>query len=309
MIYSLTVAPSIDYTLDLGEKELRADGVNRPTDKGFSIGGKGVTVSRMLRNLKVKSIPVIALGGENGKVIQKMIGNEFEDILYIPTETNSRIDVLITGPNTDLRFDPPAPKITKDGLDQMYAFFKKNLKKDDIVILSGSLGQEDKHLYQDLMEKVFNPAGALTILDSIDEALTNALPAHPFMIKPNQEELGDLLGKAIHTDEDILLGGEELKTKGPRSVMVTLGKNGAYYFAEDGHIYHCSNAHGKQISAVGAGDSSIAGFIKGLAEHKSVEETLQYSMAAGGATAFSELLGSYDLWESLLPQIQVRRIK
>ena len=81
------------------------------------------------------------------------------------------------------------------------------------------------------------------------------------------------------------------------------------YFAEDGHVYHCTNAHGTQVSAVGAGDSSIAGFIKGLAEGKSIEERLQYSMAAGGATAFSEHLGSYELWESLLPQIKVTLIK
>ena len=309
MIYSLTVAPSIDYTLDLGEKSLRADGVNRPEAKGFSVGGKGITVSRMLRNLRVKSVPIVAVGGENGKTIQKMIGREFDRIIYLPTEKNSRIDVLITGPDTDLRFDPAAPKITEKGVTRLFDFFKKHLKKNDIVILSGSLGQEDKHLYANLMREAINPAGAYVFLDSIDEALTNALPEHPFMIKPNKEELGDLLGRPMVTDEDILNGGEELKKKGPQSVMVTLGKDGAYYFSADGHVYHCSNAHGKQISAVGAGDSSIAGFIKGFSEGKPVETTLQYSMAAGGATAFSELLGSYKLWKSLLPQIQVTKIR
>ena len=92
-------------------------------------------------------------------------------------------------------------------------------------------------------------------------------------------------------------------------MLVTLGRRGAYYFAEDGHIYHCSNAVGTQVSAVGAGDSSIAGFIKGLAEKKSMEETLKYSMAAGGATAFSPHLGSYKLWKSLLPQIKVTLVR
>ena len=126
---------------------------------------------------------------------------------------------------------------------------------------------------------------------------------------PNDEELGDLLGKKLTSDEEIIAGGEEFKKKGPRSVMVTLGRRGAYYFSEEGHVYHCSNATGTQISAVGAGDSSIAGFIKGLSEGKSIEETLQYSMAAGGATAFSPHLGSYKLWKSLLPQIKVTKIK
>ena len=309
MIYSLTVAPSIDYTLDLNGKDLRVDGINRPLAKGFSIGGKGITVSRMLKNLKIDSIPVIATGGENGKTIKSMIEKEFDKIIYLPTESNSRIDVLITGPDTDLRFDPAAPKIKEVGLNKLFDFFKKHLKKDDIVIMAGSLGQEDKHLYQKIMDECINPTGAKTILDTVDQALINALPSKPYMIKPNNEELGDLIGKTLTTDEEILQGGEELKKKGPKTVMVTLGKRGAYYFAEDGSIYHCSNATGKQISAVGAGDSSIAGFIKGLSENKSIEETLQYSMAAGGATAFSEHLGSYKLWKSLIPQIKVTKIK
>ena len=159
------------------------------------------------------------------------------------------------------------------------------------------------------MDECCNPAKAYVFLDTVDEALTYALPYRPFMIKPNDEELGDLLGKKLTTDEEIIKGGEEFLTKGPRSVMVTLGRRGAYYFAEDGHVYHCSNATGTQISAVGAGDSSIAGFIKGLAEKKSIEETLQYSMAAGGATAFSPHLGSYELWSELVPQIKVTKIK
>lgn len=309
MIYSLTVAPSIDYTLDLNGKDLRVDGINRPLAKGFSIGGKGITVSRMLKNLKIDSIPVIATGGENGKTIKSMVEKEFDKIIYLPTESNSRIDVLITGPDTDLRFDPAAPKIKEAGLNKLFDFFKKHLKKDDIVIMAGSLGQEDKHLYQKIMDECINPTGAKTILDTVDQALINALPSKPYMIKPNNEELGDLIGKTLTTDEEILQGGEELKKKGPKTVMVTLGKRGAYYFAEDGSIYHCSNATGKQISAVGAGDSSIAGFIKGLSENKSIEETLQYSMAAGGATAFSEHLGSYKLWKSLIPQIKVTKIK
>lgn len=309
MIYSLTIAPSIDYTLDLNGKELRVDGINRPLAKGFSIGGKGITVSRMLKNLKIDSIPLVAAGGDNGETIKHMIGKEFDKIIYLPTESNSRIDVLITGPDTDLRFDPAAPKIRESGLKKLFDFFKKHLKADDIVIMAGSLGQEDKHLYQKIMDECINPSGAKTILDTIDDALINALPSKPFMIKPNDEELGDLIGKKMESDEDILRGGEELKKKGPKTVMVTLGRRGAFYFAEDGSIYHCSNAVGKQISAVGAGDSSIAGFIKGLSENKPIEETLKYSMAAGGATAFSEHLGSYKLWKSLIPQIKVTKIK
>ena len=309
MIYSLTIAPCIDYSLNMGDKDIRVGGVNRPSSDGFSVGGKGITVSRMLNNLKVKNTPIIAIGGDIGNQIKDIIDREFDKVVYLKTETVSRVDIMITGPNEDTRFDPSAPKVTSRGLDKMKAFLCKNLKDGDIVILSGSLGQEKKTLYADIMKECCGDKDVFVFLDTVDEALTSALPYHPFMIKPNDEELGDLLGKKMVTKEDILSGGEELKKMGPRSVMVTMGRKGAYYFSEDGHIYHCSNATGIQISAVGAGDSSIAGFIKGLSEGKSIEDTLKYSMAAGGATAFSPHLGSYRLWKSLLPQIVVTKIK
>ena len=309
MIYSLTVAPAIDYSLSMGDTPVKIDGVNRPRNDGFSLGGKGITVSMMLKNLKIESTPVIAVGGKVGKDIQDLVNQSFDKAIYLPTIGDSRIDVVITGAIHDLRFDPSAPKISNEGLNKMFNFFHDNLKKDDIVILSGSLGQEEKTLYRDLMRNYINPVGAITILDTVGMCLNNALPEHPFMIKPNEEELAELVGREMQTDEDIIIGGEEMKLRGPKTVLVTLGKRGAYYFAEDGHVYHCTNAHGTQVSAVGAGDSSIAGFIKGLAEGKSIEERLQYSMAAGGATAFSEHLGSYELWESLLPQIKVTLIK
>ncbi len=309
MIYSLTIAPCIDYNLDLEGKPLRVGGTNRPRADGFSLGGKGITVSRMLRNLKVKNIPIVAVGGDMGRQIRDIIDKEFDHRLYLKTEGNSRLNVMITGPDEDTRFNPSAPKVTQIGLDKMFNYFKKNLKKDDIVILSGSLGQEDDSLYAKIIEEYCNPVGAYVFLDSTGASLDLALKTHPFMIKPNDEELGDLVGKTITNDEELFQAAEELKAKGPRSVMVTMGRRGAYYFAEDGHVYHCSNAQGVQVSAVGAGDSSIAGFIKGLAEKKSMIDTLKYSMAAGGATAFSEHLGSHKLWRSLVPQIKVTVVK
>ncbi len=309
MIYSLTIAPAIDYSLNRGDKEIKIDATNRPTSDGYSVGGKGITVSRRLKNLRVKNTPIVAVGGGMGKRLKKIIDKEFDKIIYLSVIGETRLDVRITGSHTDTRFNPSAPKVTEKGRQKRYAYLKKNLKKGDIVILSGSVGQERKDLYAELRKDIIEPSGALTIVDTTGESLTSVFPYHPFRIKPNDEELGDLLGRERKTDEDILEGGRELKKKGPVSVLVTRGSKGAYYFAEDGHIYHCSNAHGKQISAVGAGDSSIAGFIKGLEEGVSIEERRKYSRAAGGATAFSEHLGSYKLWKSLLPQIEVTLVK
>lgn len=309
MIYSLTIAPAMDYSLDLGTKELKVGCTNRLRCEGFSLGGKGITVARMLNNLRVENVPIIAVGGNIGQQMKDLIDKEYEKPVYLATEGNSRMNVMITGEHEDTRFNVEAPKVKESGLNKMFKFFKSHLKKGDIVILSGSLGQESDDLYAKIIDEYCNPVGAIAILDTTGTSLTKALPYHPFMIKPNDEELAELIGKPMDSDEAILEGGEELKKMGPVSVLVTRGRKGAYYFAEDGHVYHCSNAEGKQISAVGAGDSSISGFIKGLAEGVSIEKRLQYSMAAGGATAFSEHLGSYKLWKSLVPQIKVTKVR
>ncbi len=309
MIYSLTIAPAMDYSLNLGDKGLNIGCTNRLKEGVMSLGGKGITVARMLNNLRVKNIPIVAVGGSMGKQMRDIIDKEYDKAIYLPTKGDSRLNVMITGTNQDTRFNVEAPKVTDKGMEKLYTYLKKNLKKGDILILAGSCGQEGSGLYAKIISEYCNPVGALVILDTTGASLDLALPTHPFMIKPNDEELADLLGKPMDTDEAIIAGGEELKKRGPLSVLVTMGHKGAYYFAEDGHVYHCSNAHGKQISAVGAGDSSISGFIKGLSEGVSVEKRLQYSMAAGGATAFSEHLGSYKLWKSLISQIEVKLVK
>lgn len=309
MIYTLSIAPALDYTMDLQDKPLRIGRVNRPISKGISLGGKGITVSRMLSNLHVESIPILAVGGKNGETIKDLVSKEFKNAIYLSTETESRIDVMVTGYEQDTRFDPPAPKITQAGLSKLFIELKNILKDDDILVLAGSLGQERRDLYAQIIDECTKNKNVKVFLDTVDDALVNALKQHPFMIKPNKDELGDIVGKELNGIDEIIQSAKELKEYGPKSILVTLGSHGAYYFAEDKKIYKCSCAIGTQVSAVGAGDSSIAGFIKGLAEKEPIEQCLVYSMAAGGATAFSEYLGTYDLFSSLKEQIHVERVE
>ena len=118
MIYSLTIAPCIDYNLNLEDKELRVGGVNRPKAEGFSLGGKGITVSRMLRNLHVDNIPIVAVGGKIGRDIKTIVNREFAHHVYLQTESNSRLNVMITGPHQDTRFDPSAPKVKDSEIEE-----------------------------------------------------------------------------------------------------------------------------------------------------------------------------------------------
>lgn len=309
MVYTLTFAPCIDYRLDLAGKPIRIGGVNRPVATAKWLGGKGITVTGMLDNLGVDNVPIVAIGGQVGDQIKEMVLRENKSAFFIDTECESRIDVVVFG-DTDTRFDPIAPKISKKGIEDAFSFLTSRVKKGDVLVMSGSLGQESPDLYAQVLEKVVNPVGAIGIVDTIDKALLDSLPFHPYLIKPNDEELGDIIGHKVTTDEEIINGGLELLDKGPQNVVVSMGGKGSYFFSGDKHVYSISAAKGyKFINPVGTGDSSIAGFVKGLVEKQPVEVVLQWMAAAGGSTAFSNGLGKIDLFKELVPQIKVEKVK
>lgn len=309
MVYTLTIAPCIDYRLDLGKKAIKIGRVNRPINKEFRLGGKGVTVSNMLYNLHVDNTPIVAVGGYNGKQIRDIVDEKFKNAIYLETEEESRINVVILG-DTDTRFDPPAPKVKSEELDRLFKLFKERLTKDDILVLTGSLGKERPDLYAEIMKDVTDKIGCMVIVDSVNESLTSTFPYHPYFIKPNDEELQDILGRELKTDEELIAGGFELLQKGPQNVIVSMGGRGSYFISGNGSVYHISVAKGYPfINPVGTGDSSIAGFIKGYIEKLPLEDCLKMMAAAGGATAFSNGLGSLELTEELKEQIQVTKIK
>lgn len=307
MIYTLTIAPSLDYILDNEDKVIRIGHTNRPKNIGVFIGGKGITVARMLNNLKIENIPILALGGEVGKSIFRLVQKEFDEALIIETEKNSRIDVIIQGNGKDTRFNPKAPKIMENELLKLFNFLDKNLKENDILIMAGSTGSEKECIYSDILSR-YSSRGAKIILDTTGEAMTLALKSHPFLIKPNEDELSMLLNRELNSLDDIIKAAISVLDMGCLNILVTRGKDGAIFVNTKREIYKCSNPIGKQISAVGAGDSSIAGFVKGIYENKDTMTVLKYSMAAGASTAFSSTLGTYESWKKLLPQIEVVRI-
>lgn len=310
MVYTLTVAPCIDYRLNFDGKPLAIGEVNRPISWEKRIGGKGISVGSMLTNLAIDNIPVVAIGGPIGNEIKKIVEKTYgpNKAIYLETEAESRMNVIILA-DTDTRLDPKAPKIKGSEIKRLYEYFKKNLKKEDILVLSGSLGQEKDDLYADLMEHI-KSVGCTVIVDSVGKALQDTFKHHPLFIKPNDQELGDLIGHKVTTDDEILKGGLELLNQGPQNVVVSMGGRGSFFFAQDKSVYFISAAKGyKFINPVGTGDSSIAGFIKGLVEKNDLVTCMKYMAAAGGATAFSNGFGNLSLFKELVPQIKVEKLK
>ena len=120
------------------------------------------------------------------------------------------------------------------------------------------------------------------------------LPFHPFLIKPNNHELGEIFGVEICEKEDVVTYAKKLQERGARNVLISMAGDGAVLVAEDGSVYQAEAPEGKLINSVGAGDSMVAGFIAGYLEKGDYAYALKLGTACGGATAFSDGIGTKD---------------
>ena len=178
------------------------------------------------------------------------------------------------------------PDISQEELERL---LKKiaNIQKGDILVLAGSIPNTlPSDIYEKIMEKLENK-GIQIVVDATKDLLVNVLKYHPFLIKPNNHELGDIFGKVLKTDDEILFCAKELQKKGAKNVLVSLAKDGALLVTNEGEMYRIGVPKGDVKNSVGAGDSMVAGFIAGYLEKEDYEYALKMGTAAGSATAFS----------------------
>lgn len=161
-------------------------------------------------------------------------------------------------------------------------------------------------LPEDIYEKILarlESKGIRVVVDATKDLLLNVLKYHPFLIKPNNHELGEMFGIVCKTDEDIVHYAKKLQEKGAVNVLISMAGDGAILITEDGQNIKMGTPKGKVVNSVGAGDSMVAGFITGYIRGGNYEEALKSGTAAGSATAFSEGLASLEMYEKMLKQI------
>ena len=242
MIYTVTVNPALDYVLQL-EKVNRGE-VNRTNNDSFLAGGKGINVSQILNQLNVDNTAWGFVGGFTGKELVRQLNQKRieSDFVTISDEINA------AGPN-----------IT----DQEITAFKdrlNDLKKGDIVVMSGSLTPSlPTDFYQSLLPTI-KEAGAEFVVDTTGQALLDTLAYKPLVIKPNHHELADLFGVTFDSSDVMLEYAQKLLDKGAQNVMVSMAGEGGFLLTKD-HVYHAKGAVGTAVNSVGAGDSMIAGFV------------------------------------------------
>ena len=291
MIYTVTFNPALDYVVRVDQFTLGA--VNRTVQEHIFYGGKGINVSAVLANLGFANTALGFVAGFTGEEIErgaKTLGFD-SDFIHVK-KGMSRINVKLKS-DQESEINGMGPEISPE---DVAALFKKldALKEGDVLVLSGSIPASlDDDIYEQIMAKL-DGRGIRIVVDAEKNLLLNVLQYHPFLIKPNNHELGDMFGVKLHNDIEIIYHGRKLQEKGAANVLVSMAGDGAILITEQGQVHKLGVAEGKVLNSVGAGDSMVAGFLAGFLENGDFSHALKLGTAAGGATAFSEGLGSKE---------------
>ena len=285
MIYTVTFNPAIDYLVYV--PELSVGSIIRSEKESTFCGGNGINVSLILQELGIESTATGFLAGFTGSAIEQALsgGAIRTDFVHLK-EGLTRINVKIrSGQETDINARGPAISDSEIG-----ELLKKLeiLKSGDILVLAGSIPNTlPSDIYEKIMEQL-SGRGILFVVDATGDLLMNSLKYKPFLIKPNNDELGEIFGVKISTPEEALKYAEELRKTGAVNVLVSMGSKGAVLIDENGEKHSFGAFDGKVVNTVGAGDSMVAGFIAGYLQKGDYEYALKLGSAAGAATAFRE---------------------
>ncbi len=309
MIYTITLNPAIDYVIHTGP--VISGATNRADSENMYIGGKGINVSLVLHELGIPSTAMGFIAGFTGDAIEKGLKERGigTDFVRLP-EGNSRINVkvksLIPGHTgiLETELNGQGPGIRGEAFEELLEKVKR-LKEGDTLVLSGSIpGSLSADTYERILDALQGKAVRVAA-DATGELLLRVLPFHPFLIKPNHEELAGLFGlkEALKDTAQIAEYAGKLQAMGARNVLVSRGKEGALLLTDEGGVHICPAFRGTLRNSVGAGDSMVAGFLAGLDQIPGdYPGALRLGTAAGSATAFSEGLAARDDIMALLEQ-------
>ena len=300
MIYTVTFNPAIDYVVELVSFNIGE--INRTTREYMNLGGKGVNVSRVLTNLEVPNVALGFVAGFTGDALRNGLERMGVKTDFISLEEgNTRINVNIKGvEETDI--NARGPEIPNSAIDEL---FKKldNLQSGDTLVLAGSIPTSlPNDMYERIMERLYGK-GIRFVVDATRDLLVKSLKYEPFLIKPNNHELGEIFGLELTTDNEIIYYAIELKKQGAKNVLISMAGDGAILVDENDVAHKIGTPKGKVKNSVGAGDSMVAGFCAGYLEKGDYKYALRMGTAAGSASAFSESLATKQEVIDLLNKI------
>ena len=279
MIYTVTFNPSLDYIVSVNNFQLGM--TNRTATEMMLPGGKGINVSIVLKNLGLENTALGFVAGFTGDEIQRQVEEIGVNARFIPVDEGiSRINLKL----------------------QLFEMLDQ-LQEGDVLVLAGSIpASMPDDIYRNILKRL-DGKGILIAVDATGNLLVNVLEYHPFLVKPNNHELGEIFGAELKDRESVIPYAKKMQEMGATNVLVSMAGEGAVLAAADGKVYLAPAPKGKLVNGVGAGDSMVAGFLTGWLKRQDYREAFHMGIATGSASAFSEYLAGREQVEDVYRQV------
>lgn len=297
MIFTVTFNPSLDYIVRVDE--MRLGTINRTNYEQLLPGGKGINVSIVLGNLGHPSRALGFSAGVTGVALEKLLADAGVDADLVHVKAGfTRINAKVKAVE-ETEINGQGPRIAPEDVDALFSKLDV-LGQDDTLVISGSVPNTlPSDMYEQVMERLAG-RGVRIVVDAERDLLTRVLPYRPFLVKPNNHELGDIFGVTLKTRDEVVPHARRMQEMGAQNVLVSMAGEGGVLVAADGQVYQSPAAKGTVINSVGAGDSCVAGFLAGLMETGSYQTAFRMGLAAGSASAFSDHLATRPEVEDLM---------
>ena len=297
MIFTVTFNPSLDYIVRVDE--MRLGTINRTNYEQLLPGGKGINVSIVLGNLGHPSRALGFSAGVTGVALEKLLADTGVDADLVHVKAGfTRINAKVKAVE-ETEINGQGPRIAPEEVDALFSKLDV-LGQDDTLVISGSVPNTlPSDMYEQVMERLAG-RGVRIVVDAERDLLTRVLPYRPFLVKPNNHELGDIFGVTLKTRGEVVPYARRMQEMGAQNVLVSMAGEGGVLVAADGQVYQSPAAKGTVVNSVGAGDSCVAGFLAGLMETGSYQTAFRMGLAAGSASAFSDHLATRPEVEDLM---------
>lgn len=300
MIYTVTFNPSLDYIVSV--ENFRLGLTNRTSSELMLPGGKGVNVSTVLMNLGIENTALGFVAGFVGdEIIRRLEEMGVQNGFIRIEEGVSRINLKLKSID-GTEINGQGPVISPEHVEELMKQLDR-LGEGDVLFLSGSIPSSmPDDAYQKIMERL-DGRGVQIVVDATKDLLLNVLEYHPFLIKPNNHELGEIFGVELKTREEVIPYAKKLQEKGAVNVLVSMAGEGAVLIDANEDVHMAPAPKGTLVNGVGAGDSMVAGFMAGWMEKQDYEYAFCMGVSAGSASAFSEHLATKAEIEAVYQQV------
>ena len=303
MIYTVTFNPSLDYIVSVDDFKLGL--TNRTSSELMLPGGKGINVSTVLMNLGIENTALGFTAGFVGKeIIRRLhemgVKSEFIQI----SEGVSRINLKLKSID-GTEINGAGPVISKDKVEELMKKLEQ-LGEGDVLFLAGSIPSSmPDDMYEQIMARL-DGKGVMIVVDATKDLLVNVLKYHPFLVKPNNHELGAIFGVKLESLDEIEKYARELLAKGAQNVIISMAGDGALLVTSEG-AYFAKPIKGTVKNSVGAGDSMVAGFTGEFVKSKDAVEAFKWGVACGTATTFSDDLATAAFIKETYEKVEVEK--